>query len=130
MKKVKCDRNWIVMLCVLLLYGFNRFFLKDTVDVPIVTYLLKSHFNDWLGGIFVIAYINGILNVSRYKKYQVTTLNMAVLITIVCGIVWECVIPYFFHHGVSDLYDVIAYVIGGVTYIFLYHMRIIKNNPS
>lgn len=126
MKKAKCDRNWIVSFYVLLLYSLNRFYLKKAVDVPIITYLLRCHFNDWLGGILIIAYINGILNLSRYREHQIATLKAAILTTFLCGIVWEYITPYLFHHGTSDFYDVIAYVIGGMTYILLYHTAINK----
>lgn len=126
MKKAKCDRNWIVSFGVLLLYSLNRFYLKKAVNVPIITYLLKCHFNDWLGGILIIAYINGILNLSRYRGHQIATLKAAILTTILCGIVWEYITPYLFHRGTSDIYDVIAYVIGGMTYILLYHTVINK----
>ena len=85
--------------------------------MPILSYLLKCHFNDYLGGIFIIAYINIILQHSRYKQYRIHTLLQGVVVTLLCSIVWEFVAPYFFHYGTSDLWDIAAYMIGGSTYI-------------
>ena len=99
--KRKPDRDEVIIVCVLILYCLNRFIFKIVVNVPIVSYLLKCHFNDWLGGIFIVAYIN------------------VVLINAFCGIVWEFIGPYVFHHGTSDCYDMLAYIIGGITYIML-----------
>lgn len=116
-------------MLVLLFYSLNRFILKKVVDIPVISYLLKSHFNDWLGGIFIIAYINTILHHSKFKRNQVHTFPQAILINVLCGIVWEFISPYVFHHGTSDLYDILAYIIGGITYIFIQRLLIIKK-PS
>ena len=118
MSKVK-EQNGIIIACVLLLYALNRFALKEVVSIPILSYLLKCHFNDYLGGIFIIAYINIILQHSRYKQYRIHTLLQAIVVTLLCSIVWEFVAPYFFHYGTSDLWDIAAYMIGGSTYIWI-----------
>ena len=59
------------IVCVLFLYALNRFYLKNVVVIPAISYILKCHFNDFLGGIFIIAYINLILEHSKYRHYRV-----------------------------------------------------------
>ena len=119
MNKFKRMGDISKIVCVLFLYALNRFYLKNVVVIPAISYLLKCHFNDFLGGIFIIAYINLILEHSKYRHYRVDTVSMAVTITLMCGIFWEYVAPFFLHQGVSDVYDVIAYVLGGITYLLL-----------
>ena len=72
------------IVCVLFLYALNRFYLKNVVVIPAISYILKCHFNDFLGGIFIIAYINLILEHSKYRHYRVDTVSMAVTITLIC----------------------------------------------
>ena len=117
--KRRLDRDAVIIVCVLILYSLNRFIFKTVVNVPVVSYFLKCHFNDWLGGIFIVAYINVVLQHSRYKHVRIHTLLHAILINAFCGIVWEFIGPYVFHHGTSDCYDILAYIIGGITYIML-----------
>ena len=119
MNKFKRMGDISKIVCVLFLYALNRFYLKNVVVIPAISYILKCHFNDFLGGIFIIAYINLILEHSKYRHYRVDTVSKAVTITLICGIFWECVAPFFVHQGVSDVYDVIAYVLGGITYLLL-----------
>lgn len=33
-----------------------------------------------------------------------------------CGIMWEYLLPYVYPRGTSDVYDVVAYIAGGITY--------------
>lgn len=126
--RISKQRDTSILVCVLFLYGLNRFVFRKVVDIAIISYLLKCHFNDWLGGIFIIAYINNLLQHSKYKRYKINTLPCAILINILCGIVWEFVGPYIFHHGVSDLYDIVAYILGGITYIMI--QRFVLKLPS
>lgn len=117
--KCKLNRDTVIIVCVLILYSSNRFIFKIVVNVPIISYLLKCYFNDWLGGIFIVAYINVILQHSRYKHMRIHTLSCAILINTFFGIVWEFFGPYVCHYGTSDYYDILAYIVGGITYIML-----------
>lgn len=101
------------------LYVLNRFWLKHAIQLPIVSYILKCHFNDWIGGICIIAYVNIVLANSKYSHCRIQKIGSVALCGLMCGILWEYVFPVFYHRGVSDLGDVIAYVIGGMTYLTL-----------
>ena len=122
--KFKLDLDAAIIACILILYGLNRFIFKTVVNIPVISYLLKCHFNDWLGGIFIVAYINVILRYSRHKHRRIHTMPCVIMIEVFCGIVWEFFGPYICHHGTSDYYDILAYILGGITYIMLQHILV------
>ena len=110
----------IVTVLVSLAYCLNRFWLKNLVTLPVLSYLLKCHFNDWLAGIGAIAYFNLVLNVSKYRHIKIKTLFGAVMACSICGVLWEYVLPQIFSHGTSDIWDVVSYILGGTSYIALF----------
>ena len=69
----------IVVVLISALYCSNRFWLKNVVNIPILSYLLTCYFPDYLAGIGILTQI--------------------------------------FPHGTSDKWDVVSYVLGGVSYI-------------
>ena len=57
----------VTLAIISLAYFVNRFWLKNALDVPVVSYLLKCHFNDWLAGICVMAYLNLVMSLGGYR---------------------------------------------------------------
>lgn len=110
----------IVAALVLFAYGLNRFWLKTLVIAPGFSYLLKCHFNDWLAGISLIAYFNLVLSVSQYRHIKIKSSLDAVLICLACGILWEYILPGIFSYGTSDMWDMVAYTLGGISYVALF----------
>lgn len=108
-----------VILLLSLAYGINRFWLKKVVRIPVVSYLLKCHFNDFLAGICILAYINLLRSFSRYRHRQLRSGIAAVLVCFFCGLLWEYILPAVFPHGTSDVWDLVAYILGGAAYIVL-----------
>ena len=106
-----------VILFISLAYGINRFWLKTAVRFPVVSYILKCHFNDFLAGICIIAYINLLFSFSRFRHIRVSGIASAVMVCFFCGLLWEYILPAFFSHGTSDIWDIAAYVLGGAVYI-------------
>ena len=109
--------DFIVVVLISALYCSNRFWLKNVVNIPILSYLLKCYFNDYLAGIGIIAYMNLVLYVSKYRYIRIKTLSCAIVICFACGLLWEYILPQIFPHGTSDKWDVVSYVLGGVSYI-------------
>ena len=64
-----CARRFdvITLAIISLAYCVNRFWLKNALGVPVVSYLLKCHFNDWLAGICVMAYLNLVMSLGGYR---------------------------------------------------------------
>ena len=113
----RCKQNISIICVCMLLYSINRFWLKDIICQPVIGYILKCHFNDFLAGIVILAYINCLLSLSRYRNVAITSYLVGILITCICGLLWEYCFPVIFSNGVTDFYDLIAYVLGGITYI-------------
>lgn len=115
--KSRFDQAVIIMIAVA--YCMNRFWLKKVVSNWTLSYLLNSHFNDWLAGISIVAYINLILSKSKYTYIRIKNCWQAIVVCLCCGLLWEYVLPYLVQRGISDKWDVLAYILGGVTYIAL-----------
>lgn len=107
---------------VSLAYCVNRFWWKSALDIPVLSYLLRCHFNDWLAGICVMAYLNLTMSLSGYRL-RLATYSGAAAVCLACGLLWEYVLPTVFPHGTSDVWDVAAYVWGGLTYVRLRRRR-------
>lgn len=68
----------------------------------------------------MIAYFNLVLSVSQYRHIKIKTFLNAVLICVTCGILWEYILPGIFSYGTSDIWDVVAYTLGGISYVALF----------
>ena len=112
-------RNVIILLVVTCLYCLNRFWLKKVILLPTIGYILRCHFNDFLAGTAIIAYINLMLSLSKYRGKELNTLPMGIVVSFACGMLWEYLLPVIVPHGVSDFLDVVAYMLGGTVYILL-----------
>ena len=122
--------NAWILSCSLLVYLLNRFLLKHALtDIPVVSYILKCHLNDYLGGIAFICYVNLILLNSKYADREIKTYVIAVPVAFMCGLLWEYVFPLVYSRGVSDVFDVLSYVLGGITYIYIYGRVMMKKKP-
>ena len=117
--KQDCKQNIVFLICSACLYCLNRFLLKKIVQTPVVGYLLKCHFNDFLAGIAFLAYVNLLLSLSKYRCKVITTFPKGISISLACGVLWEFIFPLLFPHGTSDYLDIIAYILGGIVYILL-----------
>lgn len=71
--------------------------------------------NDYLAGMAFMAYTNLLFDVVRPSCRIARPLTCAVYI-LGCGLVWEYVIPIFIAHSVSDPWDLLAYLLGSMTY--------------
>lgn len=117
--KLTKNANRCIIVLVAVLYAINRIYLKQAIDTPVLHYILNCHFNDYLAGIAIICYINLALDLFGYRERTICTYRAAILTTLACGLVWEYALPALFPHGTSDLYDMVSYLLGGCTYIFL-----------
>ena len=87
--------------------------------MPVISYILKCHFNDFLAGIVIISYLNLIFSISRFSHIRIDNYIASVSICFICGILWEYILPLIFPHGTSDVWDIVSYILGGVMYIKL-----------
>lgn len=108
-----------IIFLVSVLYCANRFWLKHMEWSPMIAYLFRCYFNDWLAGIGICAYVNTVLGRSRYCHIQALRIRETVLLCAMCGLLWEYILPEIIPHGTTDAWDVAAYILGGAVYALL-----------
>ena len=91
--------------------------IKNYINIPIIGYLSKCHVNDFLGGIIFCAYVNLVLlwgNKQEIKKYyQIFIMIFGV------SLIWEYIFPIFLEYSISDIFDVLSYILGATAYYFI-----------
>lgn len=122
-KFTKINLN-ILMVC-LAIYFVNRL-TNDTYYIPYLSYILRYHFNDYLAGIVFLAYLNIILAISKYKHIKVLKLSQVIFTGILIGTFWEYITPIYKSDSTSDIIDVICYVLGAISYKFIYSFILLR----
>lgn len=112
----------------LALYALNRFYLKNIVRTPVVSYLLNCHFNDFCGGICIIAYMNIVLSFDQHCPFRFKRYRDIFLACFICGLLWEYLFPLVFPRGTADPWDIVAYCLGGSIYTVALWLFNISNN--
>lgn len=103
-------------ILALLVYSINRFVLK-LLELPLFDYILKNHFNDFLGGFIFCCYVNILM---YYNRKKMITNFWLIIISMFCvSISWEFVFPLFLKYSTSDWLDVLAYMLGTLFYYVL-----------
>lgn len=107
----------IIFIAVIMLHTLNQL-IKNEITYEPAGYLLRNHFNDFLGGIGIIAYIDFWLCISKYHIH-ISKNWIILLIGFLCGLFWEFITPIYRPESVSDLWDIVAYVMGAGAYALL-----------
>lgn len=110
------SKDTIIFLFVMMLYCLNRFFLREVVSVPLISDILKCHFNDCCGSVAFLSYINLVLACSKYRHKQIQSIKTIILIVLGISICWEGFAPLISSKSTADWFDVLAYMIGGLSY--------------
>lgn len=111
-----------LILVPLALYAVNQQ-VKTQIPWPAAGYLLRCHFNDYLGGAAFAAYLNLILSLSRWPEKRLRRAWQFLAAGVLCGLFWECAAPRFLPDSVGDPWDVLAYVLGMLTYWAIWARR-------
>ena len=114
----KQKKDLLLFIVPLLLFQVNELFKAD-VQIPVLGYLLRYHFNDYLGGVSFAAYLNFILSLSNWTSFQLTKIHHFLIAGLLCGICWEIITPLFMQSSTGDVWDVVAYILGMLTYGFV-----------
>ena len=112
-------KNIIILIITLSIYSFNRFYLKSIIEIPVLSVILRNHFNDFLAGVAFLAYLNFILSHYKMGKYQVDNLRNAIITAFLCGLFWEFITPLYKKNSTSDWLDILAYILGASSYIII-----------
>ena len=95
------------------LYAVNRY-TQLFRSIPHLRVLFRNHFNDFLGAIAFIAYVNFLLFLCKRPPF--TTLPALLVWAGVCSVAWEGIAPIFLPHSTGDWWDCLAYTLGMLTY--------------
>lgn len=106
----------ITIICItLILYSINQC-IKTNIPIEPIRWFMICYFNDLIGGITFSAYCNFILSLYNKNKMR---LYQIILLMFCCGVFWEYVTPLFRVETVSDPFDILTYIVGGILYWLL-----------
>lgn len=105
--------NLFVLLISLLFYVFNRF-SSLFVSIPYLGPVFRFHFNDYLGAIVFMAYLNLLLLAG--KRSVCVHFPALLFWACVLSIAWEGLAPLVLPYSTADWLDCLAYFLGVTTY--------------
>lgn len=114
--KKERKKNTFIFIAGMIFYLLNRFVIKRLDMEGIIGYILSCHFNDFRGGLTILAYINIMLSYSKYSYIHITKLFTSIMIALLCGVFWEYIFPFVFPRGTPDPLDLVAYCFGGFVF--------------
>lgn len=115
-------KNVMVIATCIFFYMINKCILTCCFSYhSILSLFFHCYLNDVLCGILFPAYCNLLLE-NRYAALN--RLWKIELLLFCCGIFWEYGAPFFVPNSISDPWDIIAYMSGGLIYwLLIIYMR-------
>lgn len=110
-KKIYCE-----IFIFLIIYGINKLFLVNQFN-GILSVFLRNYFNDLLCPFIFLGICKLVLDFLEisfegYLKY--------LLLILFAAIIWEFIIPIFDSSSVSDILDIVFYLIGMNVFYFFF----------
>ena len=109
--------NFLIISFVVIMYLFNIFYLKY-IDKYCFFIFFNCYFNDILAGTLIISIIN-FLYLTIDKHF--IELKQIFFIVLIVGLIWEYC-PFLPEDSIADVYDLIAYQVGGLLYREIYRV--------
>ena len=94
------------------LYLTNQY-IKNKISIKVIKYFMCCYFNDIIGGITFTAYCNLVF---IFHNKKINKLWHYELLLLFAGLYWEYLTPLFRKDTVSDIWDIVAYMTGGIIY--------------
>ena len=101
-----------LMVLTLLLYFLNNLFFKKVTTGGLNIFMV-GYFNDLICPFFFLSYCNTLL-LSVGK--EIKKLKWLLVFSFCAGVVWEFVAPIFKKTSVTDVFDLICYLLGTFFY--------------
>lgn len=98
------------------LYALNRFVWKHRASDALWGRILCFHFNDYLGAIVFLTYVNLLIAHVSPSARRVAGFRPTLLCALLCSVFWEGLFPLLAAYSTADIWDCVAYVLGGATY--------------
>lgn len=113
-----------------LLYSINTYLIKHITD----NIFVHCYLNDIICPLFVIPFTNILLSIvscaSNQRKikvdFQLSRIFPIVMFCFICGLYWEYESPN--PNSISDPYDILCYICGGISYWTLKRLFILFQN--
>lgn len=105
--------NLLISVFVLLMYYCNIYVIQELWPESLY---VKNHLNDTLGGVLIVSFMNMLASLGRVWKLYLTRMHYILALTFVCGVYWELIAPLYVPNSTSDIYDLGAYMLGGLIY--------------
>lgn len=107
MKKSEIGREFCIAVIALCLYGINKYYFRDITN----SVFFKGYFNDIMCGI-VFGVMVRVAFCYWFRK-KILFWEYSILF-VLAGIYWEYIAPLYLEYSVSDIWDIVAYLVGGV----------------
>lgn len=108
-----------LILLTIVLYVVNNLFFKWKTHGWIQIFFI-SYFNDLICPLLFLSYVN-ILMMTTGK--EIKRLPVLLLLALVASLVWEFVAPIVKPTSVTDLIDIVCYLVGSVVYWLLMRLN-------
>lgn len=118
--------NLVILAVFFPIYLINRC-IKTYIDIPFIGYLCNCHLNDFIGGIVFCIYLNILLLLNNKNPISKFSLLLGIMMPV--ALLWEYFFPLFLPYSTSDILDVVAYLLGTVTYYMLIYKMVPKTTP-
>ncbi len=114
--------NIVLCFIVVGLYILNNSWLKFYTN-GMLREFSRCYLNDLMATVVLMGYINLLLHTRNQYIY---TLKSIEFICFCSGLVWELWMPLIKKESVSDINDMICYLLGGVIYWVLYKVVVLR----
>ena len=111
-KRVQIKYEIILLFTALGIYTINKIYLKQLTD----HWMIQCYLNDIMAGICFSA-VSQLLMWFWLKRPIKDVEN--ILLIYVAGSYWEFIAPLYIDSAVADLYDLVAYLAGGIIVILV-----------
>ena len=108
-------KNIAIIGTTLILYFINQH-LKSNISFSFLQWVMSCYFNDFIGGITFVAYCNIFFELHRRPTKNLILIETLLLFS---GLFWEYITPIYSHDTISDPWDIVAYMCGGLIYWLL-----------
>ena len=101
-----------LIIVVLIFYTINNLIIKSNTQ-GFIHEFFKCHFNDLMAPVFMLSYTNILLGTRNLRLIKI---QYIIIFILVAGCVWEFVAPHLKHGSVTDINDLVCYIIGALIY--------------
>lgn len=114
--------NAVIIIIVIVLYAINNLLIKRCTSGFLGDFF-NNYFNDLCCTPLFLAYVNLLL---RFIGQEIQSLVIIEAVCLSAGLFWEIIAPIFITYSVTDICDLICYMVGGIVYYQFIKQRRIK----